>query len=178
MPHLFVPPAVAHALLEERRVYAADLARACHTDHVCDRWNRELRRLDPLLRMVRAPEMEVVGTPLVPGCYHLIRDNPDAPQSVTPITGPDGGFREPPGSLLEQLQSMDLQNPSVRRMRARVQQKLDEQQDRRREEIRGERQRDLLERWRAVSRTQVSTNTDTPWSQNVNGRRGAARKAG
>lgn len=177
MSRLFLPPTVARELLDERARYEADVTRACHSDHVCEQWNRELARLDPLLRMMRAPETEVVGTPLVPGHYHLIRINEGAPASVTPIRGPDGEFIYPPGRLLEQIKSMDLQDTRVERMRERTQRVLDERLERDKERLREERQREVLEKWWAASRTQVTTNTTVPWTQNHAGRRGARKKS-
>lgn len=175
MAQLFIPPKVHQELLEERRQFAADLFNCTYVDDTCIRWNRELRRLDPRLSMRRAYDQPVLGMPLEPGCYHLIRDCPDAPPSVTPVRGPDGGFCEPPGGLLEQLKSMDMQNPNVIRMRARIQALEERRMERHKEELREERIDETLERLAAASQTRVSMNPDAPWSQNMNGRRGAKK---
>jgi hypothetical protein len=176
MGRLFLPPRVARELLEERRQFAGAIDRETYKDEVCHRWDKELSRLDPLLEMVRARDCFVVGTPLLPGHYHVIRRNEGAPPSVIPIRGPEG-FIYPPGRLLEQLKTMDLQDARVERMRERVQRSLEERAERDRERVREERQREILERWWATSRTQVSMNPDVPWHQNAAGRRGARPKA-
>jgi hypothetical protein len=175
MPKLFIPPKVAKELIEERRQFAADLEKVTYSDHVCEKWNRELRRLDPRLRMRRAFDKPVLGFPLEPGLYHLILDPGNAPPSVTPVRGPDGGFCEPPGGLLEQLKSMDMQNPDVLRMRARIQVLEEQRVERHKEELREERIDETLERLKAVQETRVSMNRDQPWSQNVSGKRGAKK---
>lgn len=176
MPKLFLPPKVHASLLEERRQFAADLFNVTYVDDTCVRWNRELRRLDERLSMRRAYDTPVLGMPLEPGLYHLIRDCENAPPSVTPVRGPDGGFTEPPGGLLEQLKGMDMQNPNVVRMRARIQALEAERVERHKEELREERIDETLERWKAASETRVSFNPDAPWSQGVAGRRGAKKK--
>lgn len=170
MPHLFVPPKVARELLEERREYVSLLDEACHVDEVCKDWTRELRRLDPLLRMVRAPEYPVYGTPLIPGHYHMIRANPGAPPSVTPVRGPNGEI-EPPGNLLEKLKGMDLQDARAAADMQRAQREVQAAHDRDHARHRESFDEELVERVAAVTRTQVSMNPDVPWAQNHQGTR-------
>jgi hypothetical protein len=173
MSRIFVPPRVARELAEESRQWAADLDKVCHTDKTCEEWTRELRGLDPKLRMVRAPERPVLGLSLHPGCYHVIRDNDfGAPPSVvTAVRGPDGEFIEPPGKLLDAIKSMDLQNPAVvRAMAARVA-AAQAQEERQKANRHEEKVDEVMERWDAAHRAQVSMNTDVPWSQNAAGLR-------
>lgn len=173
MPRLFVPPKVARELAEETRRFNAAIDTVCSTDRICDEWTRELRRLDPLLRMVRAPEQPVLGLPLHAGCYHVVRDNPGAPTSVvTPVLNEHGGFMEPPGRLLDQLKGMDLQDTRVERMRERIARTEAERAQRAKELAREERQEELRDRVNAAMRTSVSMNPDAPWTQNAKGRRG------
>lgn len=166
---LFVPPSVARELLDERAQFIQALLNACHQDQVCVEWDLELQRLDPRLKMLKAPEHLVIGMPLEPGFYHLVRWNENAPPSVTPVRGEHGEFRVPDSGLLEKLRGLDLQNARVV-----AQHKLDQARAQA-SHLRGKlnrrqaRQEDTLERWRAVSRTQVSMNTDTPWAQNAAG---------
>lgn len=179
MTDLFVPPRVARELLDERMQFIQALIRACHKDAICNEWDRELQRLDERLEMLKAPEHQVVGMPLEPGFYHLIRWNEGAPPSVTPVRGEHGEFRVPDSGLLEKLKGLDLQNARVvaehKLQQARAQISHERGKLNRREARRG----DMLERWHAVSRTQVSMNTDTPWAQNAAGAvrtRGEKRK--
>jgi hypothetical protein len=171
MSRLFLPPKVARELLEERSQFSADIEKVTHSDKTCEEWDRELKRLDPLLRMRRAPEKPVLGLPLHPGCYHLIRDNPGAPCSVTPVLGPDGKFTEPPGHLLEQLKAMDLWDTRVERMHRRIKQAEEERQERYERSISEQRREELFERLDSVTRAQVSMDRSIPWTQNANGRR-------
>ena len=171
MSRIFLPPKVARELLEERQQFASDIDKVCHSDKTCETWTRELKRLDPLLRMVRAPEHNVLGLPLHAGCYHLIRDNVGAPPSVTPVLGPDGGFTEPPGKLLDELKGMDLWDTRVERMRERIQRAEAEREERQKLARRQEKVEEITERWDAATRTQISMNRDTPWSQNAAGAR-------
>jgi hypothetical protein len=171
MPQLFVPPTVARELLDERRQFTAAVIKACKKDDVCRRWDKELQRLDPLLEMIVA-DVQVVGTPLLAGYYHLVRMNETTMPTVTPVTGPNGERIEPPGRLLEQLKATDLWNPQVTRLRERAVKAEQERNARLQEQARTDRQADMLEQWRAVSETSISMNRSAPWSQNVSGRRG------
>lgn len=175
MARIFLPPRVARELLEERHQFAGAVERGTYTDRVCEDWTRELRKLDPRLRMRRAYEYYVIGTPLLPGHYHYVRDNEGAPPTVQPITGPDGEWCEPDGSVLEKLKRSDLQNTRVTRDLEAGRLRVELEQEREKERIRAERQDELLQRWQAASRTQVSMNRDTPWHQNAAGKRGARR---
>lgn len=155
--------------VEQRAWYRAKLeALFDFDDPTCNDWNGELRKLDPLLRMGRAKPMAYEpGFSVRPGLFHIVRENESAPPTVQPITGPDGeSFSEPSSQVLESLRRNDLQNPRVYgaliaqhelRERAEEQQLVAD---------RDERQTEMLEHWAAVSRTQVSMNTDTPWAQN------------
>lgn len=174
MGRLFLPPNVARELLDERRQFAAAIDRESYKDEVCHQWDKELSRLDPLLEMVRAREVFVIGTPLTPGYYHVVRRNENAAPSVFPVRGPDGEFIHPPGRLLEQLKTMDLQDTRVERMRARLQRAADEQEERRLERARQERREELRDRVSALRDVRVSFNDGERWTQNVAGRRGKA----
>lgn len=166
MATLFLPPRVARELLDERQRFAQCLRNACDTDAVCDEWNPELRRLDPLMQLVKAPEYTVVGMPLVPGHYHLIRWNEGAPPSVTPVRHADGSFRVPDSSLLDKLRFLDLQSAQVVAAHRVMQAREQIAEAREKANTREARQGSILERYKAVSRTQVSMNDETPWAQN------------
>lgn len=177
MPHLFVPPRVKQELLEERRQFEQCILNACTTDPVCEQWNKELQRLDPRLRLVKAPEYLVIGMPLEPGYYHLVRDNETTFPTVTPVRGEHGEYREPDSRLLEQLKGMDLWNANVIAAHKLQQETERRQAEQDKHRTRDARQGDILERWHAVSRTQVSMNRETAWSQNQAGQRAAKANA-
>lgn len=172
---IWLPPRVTHELREGTRRHAADIDKVTYADATCVRWTRELRRLDPLLRMVRANDRPVLGLQLVPGCYHIIRDNPSAPMTVTPICNNEGGYMEPPGSLLDRIKATDLQNKQVERMREKVilaeKAAAEKEKDEDYERICDT----ALEHWKAGSQVRISMSDHVPWSQNVAGRRGARR---
>lgn len=70
---------------------------------------RELRSLDPYLRVVFITENAPMGVPgVVPGRWHVQRKNPGAPDSYLPILGPDGEYSEPSYKLIEDMKRNDL----------------------------------------------------------------------
>ena len=167
MARLFVPPRVARELLEERQQFQAAVFRETYKDDICRRWDRELVKLDPLLEMVRARECFVIGTPLVPGHYHVVRRSPGAAPSVIPVRGAEGEFIYPPGRLLEQIKSMDLQDTRVERMRARMQRAVNEREARDQQRIRDERRESLRDRVKAIRDVRVSFSDEHAWTQNA-----------
>lgn len=178
MPHLFVPPKVAKELAEEQRVHyrAVLFPLFDFDDPVCKEWNPELRRLDPLIRIGRAKPMAYVpGLPVRPGFYHFLRDNQGAPPTVSAITGADDEWVEPDSGLLRKLQENDLQNPAVLVAMRAEEERVKQEEEREKLRDRDVRQDEIVERWKAGTRTQVSMNPDASWSQNAAGRRGVSR---
>ena len=173
MSTLYLPPRVARELLDERQRFAQCLRNACDTDAVCDEWNPELRRLDPLMQLVKAPEYTVIGMPLVPGFYHLLRWNETTAPSVSPVRNADGSFRVPDSALLDKLRFLDLQSAQVVAAHKVMQARERVSAAREKANTREARQGNILERWKSVSRTQITMNTSVPWSQNHRGERAA-----
>lgn len=50
---------------------------------------------------------------LRPGRWHVRRKNPGLPDSYMPIINPDGSYREPSFTVLEELRSRDLTRPGA-----------------------------------------------------------------
>lgn len=175
MSKVWVPPKVEAELAEEMRVkYRAVLwGLFDFDDPVCKRWEPELRKLDPYVRLGRAkPNGYVPGYPVRPGFYHFLRDNPNAPPTVETITGPNDEWIEPDSGLLRKLESNDLLDPRVIvEMEARQEQAKREQEQLKAEQ-REERQAEIFERWQAGNRTFVSMDQSTPWTQSARARRG------
>jgi hypothetical protein len=169
---LWVPPKVARDLREETLEHNASTLNMFDMfgPHY-DKWNRELKKLDPFLRLGKAKEKaSAVG--VVPGYYHLIRINPGAPLWTMPLHDSQGRFVEPTSRMLDQLRENDMQNMRVVRDRR----KAIEDKERAGEKAKQDR-RDYLnekaeEHYAARFKTRVSMNRDTPWSQNVAGRKG------
>lgn len=69
---------------------------------------RELRKLDPYLRVVyigeRAPDLPG----LFPGRWHVQRKNPDTIDSYFPIAGPNGEYLEPSFRVIDEMKRADL----------------------------------------------------------------------
>lgn len=176
MGRAWVPPAVDRKLREESNVYTASVESMVERFRgVLGEFNPLLRDLDPYLELIFAPpNAEAAG--LTPGRYHVMRHNPDAPPSLMVIEGPDGEFVEPTSRLLDELRAKDMWSPEA--MRDRDERKRQRAVAREAEKQREteDRQQEILERWLAVSRTFVSLDQSSPWTQNRAGRRAAARK--
>ncbi|MGH2761383.1 MAG: hypothetical protein ACRDLD_02185 [Thermoleophilaceae bacterium] len=116
---LYVPPQVAAELVEERQRHAADLRRHVEVRDALERFNAELRRIDPYLQLVKARlDTELPG--LRPGYYHIIRHNPGAPSSIKVHEGRDGEFREPDSGLFRELAESDMWSDRARAQREKL----------------------------------------------------------
>jgi len=169
---LWVPPKVARDLREETAEHNATTLNMFDLfGPFYDKWNRELKKLDPLLRLGKAKEKaHAVG--VIPGYYHLIRINPGAPLWTMPLHDSQGRFVEPTSRMLDQLRERDMQNMRVIRDR----QKAIEEKAKQEEKDKANRIERLVdegtERWKAYSQVRIPFNNDAKWSQNVAGRRG------
>lgn len=174
MSHLYLPPGVTREMLAEReeREAQAYAQGVFVRDERCREFNPLLVRVDPYLSMVFCREpapLEAVACGARPGRYNLVREAPGAPLSFIPIIGPDGEFVEPTSRIFDELKAMDWWNADVKRDR---QAREDRLEDARRKTEEAERERmtdEVLERYLAGTRTQVSMNPDVPWAQNAAG---------
>lgn len=144
---------------------------------ILDHWNRELKQIDPWLRLAQAPLMAIVAG-VLPGFYHLVRLRDPASSMMmmlTPLQGPGGVFVEPSDAMLQGLRAADLQNP--RAVADRVKRDRDAAELRRIEEARDDMDRrdQIREGINAITRTQVLMSPDVPWSQNVAGQKRPTR---
>lgn len=178
-PRLWLPPTavrdpkVAEHLVDSRKDYNARLLQLFHvTGWILDEWNRELANIDQLLRLGQAFETIPAGYPVIPGYFHLLRLNPNAPFSVTPITGPNGQFAVPTSQMLDRLRESDLQHKTAveaRRVQMENQLKAEERDKAR---FRESRREELFDRARSAYDVQISFSPEHKWTQNVNGKRG------
>lgn len=115
---------------------------------------------------------------LKPHYYAVVRWNEGAPPSVMLVEGPNGEFEEPTSRLFEELKKQDLGDPSNRRRLMERSRRMQEARDRMLERENAERQAEIKERVDAATRTFVSMNRSTPWTQNqsANSRRFQAEK--
>lgn len=173
MSQLFIPPRVAAELKAESQRHAAEVQGSLEMGATIEKWDRMLAEIDPRLTLVRAKSWVKTGTPLKPGFWHIIRDNADkgAPPTVMVIEGPNGEFAEPTSAIFDLLHRNDLQRPGAMREIREREERIRRAQEKEREIEREERQREILERFTAGTRVQVSMNRDTAWTQNAKGRR-------
>lgn len=165
---MWVPPQYVQAREEFEhemrvRVASTELARV---KGVLDEFNHELRRIDAQLEMVRAPA-DCGLTGMKPHYYHVVRWNEGTAPTFFVIEGEHGEFVEPTSRVFENLREGDLWDPAVMR---RVRQRHSDAEAaaaKMRARENASRQEEIAERVAAVTRTQVSMNTDTPWTQNA-----------
>lgn len=173
MGEFFVPPRVAYELQQETLRREAEGLRELQVE-ARFKWAREfeaeLKRIDHrLFGPVFCPDpapLDAVVMGAQPGRWHVGRENEGAPTSLLPILGPNGEYMEPTSRVFEQLKQMDWWDDRVMRDRRKRERELEEAKARREERERKEFDEECYERYMAVSRTQVSMNRDTPWTQN------------
>lgn len=165
-------PKVSRELTERTRSFREDVYRSIALDDhdpTLAAWNHALQQVDPRILMVRALPRVVLGVPMKPGYYHLLRDNSDwgAPLSVTPIEGDHGEFVEPTSRIFEKLAAGNLherRNMERYERLAREERIANEHEQEANKQERREHVKDLVD---AYTRTSISTNDATPWTQNA-----------
>jgi hypothetical protein len=164
---LWTPPKVDRELKESSRSYAASVEKMVDRfKSVLEDFNRDLKRMDPNLELVFfPPNAKAAG--VIPGRYHLMRTLPDGPPSLVPITGPSGEFAEPDSGIFEWLRKSDMWSAAARRDRERANDEARKASERRKEQEAEERTAEIVERWKAATRTFVSMDRSNPWTQNA-----------
>jgi hypothetical protein len=95
---------------EVERDRAAIISEVVEVEQTLREYTRELQKIDPHLRMIKAkPNADPEG-PLKAGYYHVIRDAPGMPVYVTPLMWDNGEYREPGSWVYEHVQYEDLWN--------------------------------------------------------------------
>jgi len=175
---LFVPPKVAYELQQETLRREAEGLRELQVE-AKEKWRlefeAELQRIDHrLFGPVWCPDpapLDAVVMGAQPGRWHVGRWNEGAPATLLPIQGPNGEYMEPTSRVFEQLKAMDWWDDRVMRDKRKRERQMEEARIAREERERKEFDEEMYERYMAVSRTQVSMNRDTPWTQNAAGRK-------
>lgn len=168
MSNLILPDCAVHAAeleaalerLERVRVRAGWLK---HFDS-------ELRQIDGCLSLVKAKE-NALSPGMIPGYWHIKRDNPTTIPTVLPIQGPRGEFIEPHSGILEDLRRLDLQRDGALDELRRAQAKEVEDNRKGSELKQQERIEEMATRIKAYDSPGVSM-ADTGWTQSKQGRRG------
>lgn len=187
MATLWTPPQVRRELAEESR-RRETMALQQLVDDARWQWKREfdaqLERVMPGMRLLVCPDpapLEAVAQGARPGHWHVswpgVRGGPLNVQPLVldadgePRIGGEGSFVEPGSWVFDKLAEADMWNGEVMRERRRIQREAGEAKRRRKEIEAAEFDQETFERYRAVTRTQVSMNRETPWGQNARGAR-------
>jgi hypothetical protein len=171
---LWLPPKVSHELQQRTKENNAVTLSMFDLQYgIVGKWNKEnspLRKLDPMLRIGKAKEKaEAIG--VVPGYYHLIRINPNAPTWAVPLHDGNGGFIEPTEALIEMLRRQDLQNPRVQRDKEKAKADAEAAADRDDQNRHEGRVDNMMSNWRAIARPSILV-SDVKWSNRAAGKRG------
>lgn len=167
---LFLPPGVSRELQAHTDDYRAEVMTLAQRTAVCDRFNPELKAIDPLLTMYWFDEnASAIG--VMPARYNLVRDNEGAPPTIIPICGPNREFMEPNSGLFEWLRKGDMWEGRNRREREQAAERARVAAERARERERESLLEEARDRWNANFRTSVSLDRDARWSQNAAGAR-------
>lgn len=141
-------------MVEGRRQHAADLLRHLEVKGTLDLWNRELKEIDPYLQLVKARE-DTTMPGLRPGYWHVLRHVPGGPPSVIVYEGPNGEFREPDSGLFEELRRGDMWSDRAKWERDRLQRKLDQAEQHRKERERKDINEEIRDRIKSAWNTSI-----------------------
>jgi len=168
MSSLLLPPRI----LRQQRLEREKRILRCTTvdDPRCQHYTSLLKLRTQDAWMVRAHNTVDSDLPLRPGYYHILILNGDEPMTVIPITN-NGKYVEPGDWIFEQLNRMDLREKRVMNRLIEREREEYEAGERELQQANENRRERLAEIVTANTRVQVSMNRDTPWSQNVSGRR-------
>jgi hypothetical protein len=184
---LWVPPKVSRELQEESRRREAEATKHLLKQEWMDKFNYELGRIVEGMQIFGVPDpapLDLVAQGGMPGYWHLAWPSYHGgplniqPLVVDPVTGQprvggEGDRAEPGSWLFDWVARNDLWSDRVVRERKRIREEAERARARRLEQERADDVADILERYKAVSRTQVSMSRGVPWSQNHAGARAA-----
>jgi len=179
----WVPPKVSKELREETERREGAALQALQLDHIWaykKEFDADLNRIVEGMKLVWCPDpapVEAVTMGARAGRWGLLCPPiKGGPWSIKPLLGDDGDSYVEPGSwVFDMLRAQDWWNPEVRRDRERAMEELERTKKRREQQEHEDRTQEMLERWMAATRTQVSMNSNSKWSQNVRGKRGTLK---
>jgi hypothetical protein len=128
---LWMPPRFRDEVERDRQKI---IEQVFEVEAVCGYFTKELRQIDPYLRMIRAKDNASPSGPLKAGYYHVIREAPSMPVYVTPCEWANGDYREPGAWVFEHIQMEDLWND--RAMKAKKKRNIELEAARKREKDR------------------------------------------
>lgn len=164
---IVLPEFVERRMRHEAMIASADPAHIRY-------WNRRLQELSPGLALAFPKDVPATHLPagMVPGRWHVRYRPPVGPDSYTPITGPNGEFREMDSAMLEQLRSGDLLNPRVARAIEEGQRATDASRERAKGRKSEERVDELASRIANKTRPSILFTDDVPFKNKAHARRG------
>lgn len=136
-------------------------------------FDRELRNLDPYLSLVKASE-NATEPGLVPGYWHVKRDNPSEMATYYPLRGDSGEFVEPGSQHLDLMRRNDLQRPTAFKEFIKRQASVAELKAAKDAEDARERQETMAERIESIERAHVSMVDG--WSNSVRGKKSDVKR--
>ena len=174
MPGIWTPPRYENEIQRDQ-IRAGVLQMVQRFSGVMDYWTQRFREElnEPRCECVFFPPHAEMKHGVKPGRYHFLRDNQTTIPTLIPLEAPDGTFCEPHSGHIEMLRDMDLQNPQVVRAHRERMEREEREAEQRKQHETEQRQEEIIDRFNAAFKTRVSFNRDTPWTQNVAGRRGA-----
>lgn len=164
---IYLPPSV----LDGRRRLAGEIVQMVDTHKTLDRFNAELRDIDPYLQMVRAKEDAKPVPGIRPGYYSILRHNPGAPMSVMLVEGEHGEFVEPTAQVFETLKRNDMWGGNTPKEVRRRQERLEQAKQRQQAREREERVEEFRDRIKAIESPGVSMASAGPWRFRAGARR-------
>jgi hypothetical protein len=162
-------PKISPELAERTKSFNEDLIRSIDPAEspVLHEYRRRLQAIHPRLTMVRARERIVPGVPMKPGYYHVLVYSETAPWSVAVVEGELGQFVEPTSRVIEKVIAGDMTEQRNLERFARAQNDEHAANAREQQRVNEERRGHVKDLVNAYSRTSVSMNDDTPWTQNA-----------
>jgi hypothetical protein len=149
---IVIPQVVAENQELEKRLEAVTAAR--ERGEFLKWFDRELKDIDPKLSLVKATEgADLPG--LIPGYWHVKRENDATVDSYLPIHGPDGEFMEPHSGVFRDLRRADLHRTgALQDIRDRHARKARDR-ERLRSVWRNDKKQEFAERYKSLTSKQV-----------------------
>lgn len=149
---LYLPGRAAQEIARDRAEIALQYYSVKGT---LDHYNRELKRIDERLELVRAKDQVEEGSPMKAGYYHILLHAPGHPTTVLPCEYDDGSYREPGSWMFPYLEEQDMWNDRARRASRNRQERIRDAEARQKERERQDRVDDFNERWKSANSTQI-----------------------
>lgn len=120
-----------------------------------DKFNEELQRIDPRMKMVKAHDHVAAGSPMKAGYYHIILESPGHPTTILPLEYDNGEYREPGSWIFPYLEEQDMWNDRAIRASRNRQQRIREAAERQRARESQDRVNEYNDRWKHANSTQI-----------------------